>query len=259
MKKIKSLHSCRGGGITSNILNFLNIPGVPIAYWVSKKFAELFVNNKLSDYADARIGMVTGDNERFLRLWYEIDNTKSFYEATDYISAFASGKKWFPLQKGGGKRYWYGNLEYVVNYEKDGFEIKFDNSINGRVRSHNYNGNKAFRNGITWNSIGTSDIITRISGKGFIYDAGGPLCTINDENNTNYFLGLLTSKVAQSIYKFINPTINYTPGTLLSLPIIIKIQKKPYINNLVCENINKSKKDWDSFETSWDFKKHPLI
>lgn len=248
-----------GGGITVDVKFFKHIPGNPIAYWVSKNFARLFENKTLAEYADARIGMVTGDNDRFLRLWFEIDNCKTFYEATDYISAFASGKKWFPLQKGGGKRYWYGNLEYLINYEKDGYEVKFDNTINGRVRSHNYNGNKSFMNGITWNSIGTSEIITRISDKGFIYDAGGPLCTINNKEYIYYFLGLLSSVIAQSIYKFINPTINYTPGTLLSLPVIINVENKQYIDNLVNENISESKDDWDSFETSWNFKKHPLI
>lgn len=201
--------------------------------------------------------MVSGDNDRFLRLWHEVSWGKIFFGATDYIQAFSSGAKWFPLQKGGGKRYWYGNLEYVINYENDGYELKNKNSINGRVKSHNYNGNKAFRYGITWNSIGTSDIICRISEQGFLHDAAGPLCTINNEEDTFYFLGLLSSVVAKGIYTFINPTINFVPGTILSLPI--KFDMDEEVKDIVKQNIQLSKSDWDSFETSWDFKKHPLI
>lgn len=238
----------------------ITLPGQPLAYWLSEKFISIFNNKTLAEYADARIGMVTGDNERFLRRWSEVDYTKSYYTATDLIQAVYTGKKWFPLQKGGGKRYWYGNLEYVVNYERDGYELKFCNSIAGRVRSHNYNGSQAFQPGITWNNIGTSDIICRISDKGFIYDAGGPLCTINNREYTYYFLGLLTSCVAAEIYKSINPTINYTPGTLLSLPVVqVESEQKESIDELVGSCISKSKQEWDSFEESWDFKKHPLI
>lgn len=252
----------RGGGrlFVANATKFISIPGSPVAYWLSERFISVFENKTLAEYADARIGMVTGDNERFLRHWSEVDYTKSYYTATDLIQAVYTGKKWFPLQKGGGRRYWYGNLEYVVNYERDGYELKFCNSISGRVRSHNYNGNQAFQPGITWNSIGTSDIICRISNKGFIYDAGGPLCTINNQEDTYYFLGLLTSIVASEIYKCINPTINYTPGTLLSLPVIKPNEdRKKKVECLVKECIDKAKEEWDSFEESWDFKKHPLI
>ena len=250
------------GGVCfiTNVSKFKLIPGNNIAYWLTEKFFGVFCYNTLDKYADAKIGMVSGDNDRFLRLWYEVDCTKSYYTATDTIQAVYTGKKWFPLQKGGGKRYWYGNLEYVVNYERDGYELKFCNSIAGRVRSHNYNGSKAFMGGITWNSIGTRDIICRISTKGYIYDAGGPLCTINHEEDTHFFLGLLSSTVAKNIYQCINPTINFTPGTLLSIPVIYpEKQVRECIDSIVRNNIENSKEDWDSFETSWDFKKHPLI
>ena len=248
-----------GGGVLfiANAIKFTKIPGCSIAYWLSNIFYELFNNKQLSVYADARIGMVSGDNDRFLRLWHEINWDKVSLGATDFIQAFSTEKKWFPIQKGGGKRYWYGNLEYVINYENDGYELKFKNSLNGRVKSHNYNGEKAFRYGITWNSIGTEDIVCRISEKGFLHDAAGPLCTINNEDDTTYFLTLLSSVVAKAIYKFINPTINFVPGTVLSLPVII--DKKEKISPLALLNIEISKNDWDSFETSWDFKKHPLI
>ena len=244
-----------------DILKCSVIPGEPIAYWLSEHFLSLFGGKTLGDYADARIGMVSGDNERFLRRWSEIDLTKAFFYATDLIQAVYTGKKWFPLQKGGGKRYWYGNLEFVINYERDGYELKFQNSTeDGRVRSHNYNGEKSFCSGITWNSIGTSEIICRYSEKGFIFDAGGPLCTINDEELTYYFLGLLTSVVASEIYKCINPTINYTPGTLLSLPIVQPVDDlRVNANMIVTECIEMAKDDWNSFEESWDFSNHPLI
>lgn len=244
-----------------NISSYNSIPGNPIAYWISRQMISAFLNPALSNYAVASVGMISGDNERFLRLWHEVDITKSCFDATDYLYAVYTGKKWFPLQKGGSRRFWYGNLEYLINYEKDGYELKCKNTDkNGRIKSHNYNGPRAFQAGITWNSIGTSDLITRISKSGFIYDAGGPLCTITKNQDTNYFLGLLFSKTAQKIYQFINPTINYTPGTLLSLPVIFPAEDtKHLISSIVKENIRHSQNDWDSFEASWDFKKHPLI
>lgn len=243
-----------------NISCYNSIPGVPFAYWASLQMLSIFKNQKLEKYAEASVGMISGDNDRFLRLWHEINITKAYFGATDYIQAFATGKKWFPIQKGGGKRFWYGNLEYLVNYEKDGYELKFKNSINGRVRSHNYNGNKAFQFGITWNSIGTSDLVARISERGFIFDAGGPLCTVNEEGDAVFYLSLLLSKPAKAIFKFINPTINYTPGTLLSLPVIdVDSDLKATVKHIGDCCIENSKSDWNSFETSWDFKKHPLI
>ena len=233
--------------------NFSKIPGSPIAYWVSEAFYNVFTYPTLGSMADARIGMVSGDNNRFLRLWFEIDIAKSSIGQIDL------SKKWFPLQKGGGKRYWYGNLEYVINWENDGDEIRNKNVFEGRIRSHNYNGEKIFLPGITWNSIGTADIVCRVADSGFIFDAGGPLCTINNSKNTLYCLGLLTSTVAKRIYAFINPTINFTPGTLLSLPVIISKEHYTEINNLVNDCISISKRDWNDFDTSWDFEIHPIV
>lgn len=232
---------------------FSKVPGNPYAYWVTDNFYKAFDNKTLREYADARIGMVSGDNGRFLRLWYEVDVNKTSIHTLD------TSKKWFPLQKGGGKRYWYGNLEYLVNWENDGDEIRNKNVFQGRIRSHNYNGEKIFLPGITWNSIGTSDIICRYSESGFVFDAGGPLCTINRTEDTYYFLGLLSSVVASSIYTFINPTINYTPGTLLSLPIIMSDEYYDKIKSLVSECIELSKSEWNSFDTAWSFRKHPLV
>lgn len=240
--------------------SYFNIPGYPIAYWASKTMLDIFLNPKLSMFADATVGMISGDNDRFLRLWFEPKYDDCFFHASDYIQAIYTGKKWFPLQKGGARRFWYGNLEYVINYKNDGYELKNDNTLNGRVRSHNYNGNKAFQSGITWNSIGTSDLITRIAEQGFIFDAAGPLCSINKVDETKFYLGLLFSKVAQSLYQFINPTINYTPGTLLSLPVVPTSKDlKNNVSKIVACCIHIAKKDWDSFETSWEFKKHPLL
>lgn len=260
-EKDKEAAFLAGGGIIMNISSYNKIPSRPIAYWISSSMISAFENPSLSKFADASVGMISGDNERFLRLWYEVNFAKACFDATDYLYAVYTGKKWFPLQKGGNRRYWYGNLEYLINYEKDGYDLKNNNNDkNGRVKSHNYNGPRAFQPGITWNSIGTSDLITRISEPGFIYDAGGPLCTIKKPEYTYFFLGLLFSKTAQKIYQFINPTINYTPGTLLSLPVIMTDQVKiTEVNLIVQNNIVRAKKDWDSFETSWNFKKHPLI
>lgn len=197
--------------------------------------------------------MVSGNNDRFLRLWHEIAIGRSS------IFEFNTKKKWFPLQKGGGRRFWYGNLDYVINWENDGDEIRNKNMIDGRIRSHNYNGEKIFLPGITWNSIGTTEFVCRYAERGFVFDAGGPLCTINDKNNELYMFGLLRCKVADTVFRFINPTINYTPGTLLSLPVIIDEDKTKVVTELCEENITIAKEDWNAFESSWDFCKHPLI
>lgn len=233
--------------------NFLRIPGFPIGYWL--KNMAMFDEDKLSSHIDARIGMVSGDNNRFLRLWTEVSFEKIEKGALPFFDP--KKKKWYPLQKGGDYRLWYGNNSYVVNWENDGYELKNDNYQGTRVRSHNYNGSQQFKDGITWNSITSSRFQCRYSPVGFTFDAAGPLCEVLDKDELNYILGFLSSKVATFLFDIINPTLNFPSGYLGKLPLIIK--EKDVIDEKVSENISISKIDWDNFETSWDFKKHPLI
>lgn len=232
---------------------FKKIPGQPIAYWL-KNF-DIFDFQKLSYYIDARIGMVSGDNDRFLRMWYEVSNSEIEYDALPQLDPMK--KTWYPLQKGGDFRKWYGNITYVVNWKNDGYELKFDNYMGKRVRSHNYNGTQQFKEGITWNSISASKFHCRYSPAGFTYDAAGPLCEVPDKRYLWTILGFLSTKAAEYIFSIINPTINFPSGYLEGLPI--KIRDKDKIDAIVSECVGASKEEWNSFETSWDFQQHPLI
>jgi len=236
--------------------NFLKMPGYPISYWASEHTADLFANGtKLGDIIDARIGMVSGDNARFLRFWNEIDFNKIEFNARPNNDS--AKLKWYPLQKGGDFRHWYGNLQYVINWDNEGYEIKNDNFMGTRVRSHNYNGTQQFKEGITWNSITSSKFSCRYSPLGFTYDAAGPLCEVKDRKNLYIVLGMLTSKVADYYFSLINPTMNFPSGYLESLPFVDTDRTE--IDRMVEECILASKADWDASEMSWDFKKSPLV
>ena len=238
--------------------NFNKIPGSPIAYWVSEQSFDNFVNlPKLSNQIDARIGLVTGDNERFLRLWTEISYSQIEFKATP--SKDPCIVKWYPLQKGGDARYWFGNNDYVVNWKNDGFEMKNDNFMGERLRAHNFNGAQQFKSGITWNSISSAKFSCRYSPSGFTYNVAGPLCEVLNTKNLYYCLGFLSSKIANAYLDLLNPTINYTPGYLENLPFVVDENKKSIIDKIVINCIKLSKTDWDSFETSWDFTLHPLV
>lgn len=233
--------------------SFKKIPGQPIAYWLKR--IEIFDFPSLSNYIDARIGMVSGDNERFLRYWHEVSVDNIEYSARPNADPML--KKWYPLQKGGDFRKWYGNAAYVINWENDGYELKYDNFMGKRVRSHNYNGTQQFKAGITWNSISASKFHCRYSPEGFTYDAAGPLCEVTKAGYLWTVLGFLSTKVAEYIFSIINPTINFPSGYLESLPF--RIIHKEKVDDLVAECVRNSRDDWDAFETSWDFLRHPLV
>ena len=233
--------------------NFSKIPGAPVAYWV-RNFS-IFDNPKLKEFIDARIGMVSGDNDRFLRLWHEVSISNIEFGALPHQDP--RKLKWYPLQKGGTFRKWYGNEEYVINWENDGYLLKNDNYIGTRVRSHNYNGDQQFKKGITWNDVTSGSFNCRYVPEGFTFDGTGPLCEVTNDHYLFKVLGMLSSKVAIYLVNLINPTIHFTSGNLELLPFIPNIPD--IIDNIVNECISNSKDDWDSFETSWDFKKHPMI
>ena len=233
--------------------NFSKIPGAPVAYWV-RNFA-IFEFPRLGSYIDARIGMVSGDNDRFLRFWYEVSLLNIEYNATPGHDPMV--KKWYPLQKGGDFRKWYGNISYVINWENDGYALKFDNYLGTRVRSHNYNGIQQFKEGITWNSISVSKFHCRYSPIGFTFDAAGPLCEVTEPGFLYTILGFLSTKVTEYIFTFVNPTINFPSGYLESLPL--KVAQTETVDKYVRQCVDLSKADWDSFETSWDFQRHPLV
>ncbi|HCD3991069.1 TPA: BREX-1 system adenine-specific DNA-methyltransferase PglX, partial [Escherichia coli] len=162
--------------------DFQKIPGAPIAYWLSESEVNLFDNKKISQIASTRLGMATADNERFLRFWHEVNFANIGFDFTDRIQAKKSGLKWFPYQKGGEYRKWYGNLDYVVNWFDDGREIQnFTDEKSGKVRSHNYNLDFIFKKGITWNALSSSKTSARVSESSLFDNAGSSLFVNNED------------------------------------------------------------------------------
>ena len=240
-----------------NAKTFTQIPGTPIAYWASDGLLDAYSGGqRFGDVVDARVGMISGDNNRFLRRWFEPSLTRLGLDGT---YSQPSSKKWIPIQKGGDFRLWYGNLDYVINWENDGWEVREGNYDNGRVRSHNYNGIMAFRNGVTWNSITSGRFQCRHSSEGFLYDAAGPLCYIKEHDCIGYMLGLMSSSLFVGIMGIVNPTLNFPPNYIEDAPLILSRTHFSAVDELVSSCVESEKNDWDSFETSWDFKRHPLV
>lgn len=238
--------------------NFEKIPGAPVAYWVSEKMMEAFEKGVLlGTVADARQGLATADNNRFLREWYEIDADKIMFHAKSCEEAKESGKKWFPYNKGGEFRKWYGNNDFVVNWENDGYEIKHFADEKGKIRSYTRNPQYYFRECLSWSLVSSSVAAFRYKPNGNIFDVAGMSC-FSDENLL-YLLSLCNTKIAMEILSIIAPTINYQCGDIANIPVIDSVANRELIEEKTKENINVSTTDWDSFETSWDFKKHPLI
>jgi len=243
----------------TNEESFSKIPGYPIAYWLSSVVFSSFENPKISIYIKPRIGLVTGDTDRFLRLWFEPSYNNLHFNCESNNEAVNSKQKWFPYQKGGAYRKWYGNNEYVINWQNDGWEIKNDNFSGSRVKSHNYNGEYAFREAITWTKISSSKFACRFVSKGYMFDDAGPICTVSSKN-APFMLALLNSKVGEFYLSVLSPTMNILPGHINSLPVLYEpIVGNKRILSFTQQIISISKLDWDSYETSWDFRKHPLL
>jgi hypothetical protein len=240
---------------------FEQIPGSPIAYWVSqqtlKNFSEL---PSLSNYAIGRVGLITGDSNRFIKEWYEVDILNIGFNTKSNLESITSSKKWFPIHNGGTTRKWYGNHTSVVNWENDGYEMKNDNFIGSRCKSHNYNGDLAFKESFSWNTISSDKFTCRYAKSGFMFDTAGPFGQIIDTKNINIFsvMGLLNSKMANNYLTLLNPTVNFPPGCVLSMPINIGVAAGQ-ISTSVQNCISISNKDWDAHETSWDFANNELL
>ena len=232
---------------------FYQIPDMPIAYWLKPSTAELFINGSLlSKYADLRQGLITGDNDRFLRFWSECDARK--------ISTLNDrNKKWFFYHKGGEYRKWYGNMTLVVNWENDGFEIVNFRDDKGKQRSRPQNIRYYLQEGFTWTALTVADFNVRYMPEGGIFDAKGSSGFCNEKDNLKYIIGLCNSKVSMEFLSFLAPTMDYSAGAVGKVPTIICEEKKAEISNVVTTNIENSKSDWDSYEISWDFQHHPLL
>lgn len=242
--------------------NFAKIPGSPVAYWVSAKVYQAFTNKLVRDYAFVGIGMRTGDNDRFLRRWFEVSIERECFDAKDKIDAINSHKKWFSYNKGGERRRWYGNNEYIVNWENDGFEIKENTKLHYPQLGDNLgwkisNETQYFKPLLTWTFISSAGFGgVRYKNQGFICDVQGSMI-VGDDIALKYLAGFLCSKVTAYLLDIINPTISIQVKDIATLPVISEQQDK--VVSITKECISAEKDDWDAFETSWDFKKHPLV
>jgi len=240
--------------------DFEKIPESPIAYWVSDKVREIFEKNqKLGEVGEAKTGMTTADNDRFLRLWNEVNILKSEFYTQDFQNSF-NGKKWYPYNKGGEFRKWYGNREYLINWENNGKEIKENKDSKGKKLASVRSENLYLKESLTWSFVSSSAFGIRYSPIGALFDNGGSSYFTNSEN-INYILGYLGSKLVFKLLMLLNPTLSFQSGNISALPIKIIFDKelKDFINTLVQQNISISKEEWDSRETSWDFEKLSLI
>ena len=238
---------------------FMRIPGNPIAYWLSNKFIDSFANNKIGDYGKAKQGLITGDNNTFLRLWHEVTINSIAFGMHNRLEAQESGLRWFPYNKGGDYRKWYGNNNYVVLWENDGYVIQHFVDNKGKLRSRPQNMDYYFQKGITWSSITTGSFSCRCYEEGFLFDSGANGLFIDNSDYYIYILGLLNTTIAATVLKIINPTINNGPGSVEKIPVKIEQSVKRRVELIVEQNLSMAKNDWDSYEKSWDFCCHPLI
>lgn len=242
---------------------FAEIEGTPIAYWISNLTRGIFKNKTLKEVASPCIGMRTGDNNRFLRQWFEVPFESTGMGFRSASEAKESKKKWFPYNKGGAYRRWYGNNELVVNWEADGAEIKAETRRRYPMLGDNLswkisNEPKFFSTSITWSDTTSAAFSGRYSDVGALFDVKGSSC-FPGKNNIFYILGLLNTKITQEIISILNPTITTQVGDMARIPTIIDTSTKPIVDAMSYQNVQLAKTDWDSFETSWDFAKHLLI
>lgn len=232
--------------------SFKLLPSIPIAYWASLNVINIFKNNKnIGSLIDVKKGMDTGNNDKFLRLWNEVEYRKIGIKLYNTQESIIKNKKWLPYNKGGDFRRWFGNNYYIIDWENDGEDLK-KSTANLRSK-HLY-----CKNSLTWSAVSTGKISFRTSKFGALFDSAGSSMFPCDEEH-NFYLGLMNSKVANYIIDIINPTLNYGAGTVAKLPVVKSKKVNNFIEQKVCENIIISKNDWDSFEISWSFKKHSVI
>lgn len=242
----------------SNATNFSKIPGEPISYWIDSNW---FINFEkypsMRKVLTLKKGTSTGNNDLFIKRWEEVDFTRINFSSHNPEEALASKLKWFPMNGGGLRRKWYGNRDFVVNWENDGQEMKeLATKLNHGKHWSRYiiNPDRFFTESIGWSAISSSKISARYVGYGFAFSSAAMEAFDND---LKYTLGLINSVVAEDILALLAPTLNYGVEQVGRIPIILKEQDN--IESIVNKNITLSQTDWDSFETSWDFQTHPLL
>lgn len=264
VQRIKTLEAISnakcGYRYTANTNNFKKIPGAPISFTVYSSIYEIYNGPTVADYGETREGMATANNDLFLRFWFEVSSSKIGFGFKDRATAQGSGRKWFPYNKGGDFRKWYGNDEYLVNWYNDGAEImNYTDERSGRVRSHNYNLDYIFKEGVTWTALSSGNFGSRYSCEGKLADSKGSMLYLFDSKNTKYALGFLNSVISSYLLGKIAQTLDFKPGRIAELPLRIDSKRHSMITTNVETMISLSKADWDTFEISWDFSHHPLV
>ena len=243
-----------------NQKNFEKIPRMPIVYWASENLLEDFEKGiKTSELIEPKQGLATADNNRFLRQWYEVEEEKINYNIKSIEETESNEYKWYPYNKGGGRRQWYGNYDYVVNWENNGNEIRNFKDSNGKLRSVVRNPNYYFKEAITWPLITSGGFSIRYRESGSIHDVSGMSAFSENELRLKYILGIMGTKISNFIFNMLNPTVNLQVGDFNNFPVIENEQIKPKVISIVDDCIKISKYDWNTFETAWDFKVSPLV
>lgn len=266
VQKIKTLEAIHQHGecdyfYSTNQDNFKKIPGMPIAYWASDNVITDFAQGKLTnDVADAKQGLATGNNNKFLRYWFEVEFNKIKFDAKTLEDAKKSRKKWFPTTKGGRFRKWYGNNEYVVNWENDGDEIKNYVNENGKLKSRPQNLNYYFKKGITWSTLSSGQVSFRLQNQA-IFETKGSVLFSKDITDFEEIFGYVNSKLVNHFLTFISPTLDYHEGPMGKLPFlkVTSERKLKKIREKVDENIDIARKDYNALETSYEFRRNILL
>ena len=239
--------------------NFEKIPSCPIGYWAGRNVFQSFSDNQtIRDVANPRLGFATGDNEKFMRYWYEPSICKISFTCNSKEECISSKMKWFPTNKGGQYRKWYGNFELVVNWENFGYEIRNYKDETGYLRSRPQNLSECFCEGITWTVI-CSHSSFRYSPHGMLYNNKGPILGHNDDPNNRIYLGVLNSCVTEFYLTLLSPTLGFESGYVSRIPYKKDSTTTEIVRDLVDSNISISQSDWDAHETSWDFKQNELV
>jgi len=232
---------------------FNNVPGTPIAYWVNDELINAFVKGiELQDICDVKAGLATANNDKFVRLWPEVDFRKMGLGFDSRESSKNTEFKWFPYNKGGKFRKWYGNHDYVINWFNDGEELR--NYKRATLRNPNF----YFKKSISWSLLSSAYFGVRFYPSGFLFDVNGSSLFAPDKYYY-YIGGLLCSKMATILLSILNSTLSFQVGNIQTIPLIIDIEQLDLINQIVKDNINLSKQDWDDYELSWNYLEHPLI
>ena len=232
--------------------NFSKIPGSPVAYWVSENVTQIFSNNKtIDEIAYPRQGLATGNNEHYLRLWTEVSYLDIKRDAHSHEDFFNSAKKYIPYNKGGAYRKWFANVEWIIRFDKKNYDVL--QTVGNHLPSKDF----YFRESITWSKVTSGGLSMRYISSGSVFDVAG--CSIFADKNIYYILAFVNTKIMQYMMNVLSQTLNYEVGNVKSIPLVISAGQKETVEIISKRNIELSFDDLSTHETSWDFKRNPLV